>query len=290
MITPVRDLASLQLSSLVISHLCFFISLIGFWKLLNLDFEKNTAKIIILSLLLFPTSFYFVSTYTESLFFATVVWSFYLARKESWFTSGIVGALSSATRIVGMGLIPAFLFEGFYFKRRKNILNLVLIFAVSMGFLGFVYYSWKSTGNPLEFNRGSELFGAYRSQEPLILPRIFYRYIFKILPNLTWSYFPVTFTTVLEFASGIILTTASIVGFFKLRFSYWIFLMAGFIMPSMYNGFVSLPRYSAVLFPLFILFGIYIKDRKYLRYAYFLVCAIALCAATILFTRGYWIS
>lgn len=284
-------LSSLLQTALITSHASFFVGLIGFWKLLSLDFHKGTIKTIIISLLVFPTSFYFAAAYTESLFFAIVVWSVYFARVKRWSYSGIVGAFSSAARIIGISLIPALLIESYYLSAKRVRITAIFIGFIAFGLIAYIYYLWLHTGNPLEFNYGSELFGEYRSQSPLFLPQIYYRYIFKIVPNLTWSYFPATFTTFLELFSGMLLTLAVAVGFFRLRISYWIYLVAGFVMPSMYNGFVSLPRYSLVLFPLFIFLGILLQRKnKYLKAIYYLISIVCLLFATALFTRGYWIS
>ena len=93
---------------LVISNISFFIGLIGFYKLIKIDFSNKIAKICIVLLLLFPTSFYFGSTYTEGLFFSLIVWSFYFARKENWLSASILGMFASATRVLGVLLAPAF--------------------------------------------------------------------------------------------------------------------------------------------------------------------------------------
>lgn len=61
-----ESLESMQQMALLISHVTFFISLIGLWKLLILDFKKSTVKLILICLMIFPTSFYFAASYTES--------------------------------------------------------------------------------------------------------------------------------------------------------------------------------------------------------------------------------
>lgn len=289
-LAPVNSLFSLNLAALILSHVSFFMSLIGLWKLLSIDYTTKTVKTIILTILFFPTSYYFAANYTESLFLMTVVWSFYFARNGNIARRTVIGILSTATRIIGMALIPAFVIEEYYLKHNKPKRNLVYLFLISIGFLIYVFYLWRTTGNPLEFNAGSEVFGEYRSQSPLLLPQIFYRYIFKIIPNLVWNYFPVVYTTLLEFAIGSLLTLVSLIGFFRMRTSYWSFMVVGFLMPSMYNGFVSLPRYALVLFPFFIILGKYIKNNKLTLLAYFLISIFGLAWGTALFIRGYWVS
>ena len=69
------------LTGLILSNLFMFAALYGFFKLLRLDYKKKFAYLVIILLLTFPTSFYFGSYYSESLFLALAVWSFYFARK-----------------------------------------------------------------------------------------------------------------------------------------------------------------------------------------------------------------
>ena len=102
-----QNFITIVISGLLVSNVSFLVALIGLWKLIRLDYKKKIASLAILLLLVFPTSFYFGSFYTESLFLMLVVWAFYFARKQKWLLAGILGAVLTATRIVGIALIPA---------------------------------------------------------------------------------------------------------------------------------------------------------------------------------------
>ncbi len=106
-------------TGLLLSNVLFFGFLVMLYKLLNLDYSQKTAFLTILSVLFFPTSFYFGSIYTESLFGLLVVASIYLFRKKKYVWAGVVGALASATRIFGIFIPIIFLIEG-----RKNLKKL----------------------------------------------------------------------------------------------------------------------------------------------------------------------
>ena len=297
-LSPGTATRELFVTGLAISHVSFFAALLGLWKLLKLDYETKLVKKIIILIVLFPTSFYFAAFYTESIFLALVVWSFYFVRTKKFFLSGITSMFTSATRIVGLALFPAFMTEYFWDQRKtksanlpNRLLNIVLFGFSGLGFLAYLIYLQNKTGDFLAFNKGSELFGEYRSQTLLVLPQIFYRYIIKIIPSLTFSYFPVVFTTLLEFAAGTLGTVAILFGFSSLRKSYWVYMIIGFLMPSFYNGFVSMPRYILVLFPVFIFLALFMQNlgrkTQILMYS---VSYLSLGIATALFTRGYWIS
>ena len=101
----------LIISGLLISFAAFCISLFMLIKLLNLDYPQASIKKIIFIILIFPTSFYFAALYTESIFFLWVISAFYFARVKKWWLSGTLAALASATRITGILLLPALLWE-----------------------------------------------------------------------------------------------------------------------------------------------------------------------------------
>ena len=114
---------NLLLSSFLISYLSFFISLVLFFKLVELDFNKKVAKRTLLFLLMFPTSFFFISVYTESLFLALILGSFYAARKKKWWLAGILGGLASATKLTGIILLLALIIEWMEQSKKKRLIK-----------------------------------------------------------------------------------------------------------------------------------------------------------------------
>jgi Gpi18-like mannosyltransferase len=290
-----QSFSSLAISGFLVSNISLFLALIGFWKIIRLDFQKNIAKLTIILLLVFPTSFYFGSLYTESLFLALVIWSFYFARKQKWLLAGILGAVLTATRVVGITLVPALIVEVWLQKRKNKKLDLfwpiVGILLVPLGLFAYMYYLKVVTGDPLEFFHSVSIFGQQRSQNLILLPQVFYRYFFKVLPNLNYGYFPVVFTTFLEIVAAIVFLVLTIVSFFKLRLSYAFYLAAGYLIPTLSGSFSSLPRYVLVLFPGFILMAVWLsKKSRWLRTAFLLILFLALGIATALFVRGYWVA
>ena len=273
----------------------FFIGLLGIIRLIRLDFKKEIARITVILLLVFPTSFYFASFYTESLFFALAVWSFYFARKGNWVYSGLLGALATATRLVGIALIPGLIVEAWIqWKKNKNSLNtgtILGLILIPIGIFIYMYYLKVKTGDPLEFFHSVGIFGQQRSASLVLLPQVFYRYIFKILPNVNYYFFPVIFSTFIEFFSGVLFLALSVLSFYKLRFSYAVYLAAGYLIPTLSGSFSSFPRYVLVLFPAFILGALYLERYpKLVKIVAFSILLTLLGIATALFTRGYWVS
>lgn len=244
------------ISGLIISHAAFLIALLGLYKL------TKSKKVIIL-LLAFPTSFYFASVYTESLFLCLVIWSFLAFKSRNTAVGILLGSLSSLTRLIG--IIP-------------------------LGVIGYMIYSHYKWGDYLAFFHAAKNFGEQRSDHLILLPQVFYRYIFKIIPNLNYSYFPVVFTTFLELIAALVFLGAIIYGFRKIRLDYWLYMTLGFLIPTLSGSFSSLPRYVLVLFPFYIIVQNLLKKSNTKLFIYVVVSAILQIISFSLFARGYWLS
>lgn len=282
---------SYALSGLFISHLSSLLAIIGFWKLLRIDYKEEISRKTILLLLFFPTSFYLVSYYTESIFLALVIWSFYFARRGNYLLAGILGGLSTATRVVGLALIPALTLEAIK-DGKKNLLQKILgILLVPSGLFIYMYYLKVRTGDPLEFFNTISIFGEQRSPEIILLPQVFFRYFFKILPNLNYSSFHIIFTTILEILTGSLFFVLSLIAFLKIRISYAVYFLVAYLIPTFSGSFSSFPRYALILFPAFILGAVLTKNLpRFLMNLIYIVLLVSLYIASALFLRGYWIS
>ena len=285
----------LAIGGLLLNHLFLLIGLIGFWKLIKLD-STYDVKTVILLLLLFPTSFFFASYYTEGIFFALSVWAFFFARKKIWWAAGLLGLMSTFTRLIGIALFPAMIAE-YSFSGSKKFRsvsinkNIIFLLLIPLGLFTYMLFVKYKTGDPFEFLHSVEIFGEQRSSNFVFLPQVFYRYIFKILPSLNYQYFPAVFFTGMEFFTGVLFLFLSILGLVKLRLSYAIFLILGYVIPTLSGSFSSLPRYVIVLFPAFILMGLYFhKMHKIEQIIIITIFFLSLAIATMLFIRGYWIA
>lgn len=252
---------------LIVSHLSLLVALVGLYKLIRLDYSAKIAKTTIILLLIFPTSFYFGSVYTESLFLALTVWFFYALKKREMAKIFILGTLASGTKLIGS------------------------IFLVPFGLLGYMYYLQKTVGDPLAFVHNITIFGEQRSSIPILLPQVFYRYFFKIFPNLNYSYFPVVFTTFIELSVAIAFLMLVVISFKKLKLSYSLYLAFGYLIPTLSGSFSSLPRYVLVLFPAFMLTAMWVvKQSAVVRFLVYALLVTGLIISTAMFTRGYWLA
>ncbi len=257
------------------------------WKLMALDKIKVKREVILL-LLLFPTSFYFQMVYTESIFFALTVAAFYFARKDKYGYASMFAAFAAATKVIGLAVCLAIFIEWICSSRKK--LSLLPILVSPIGVLMYMRYLFIETGDPLVFVHRVGIFGDQRSAHLILLPQVLYRYIVKILPSLT-SYWPTTYTIVLEFSLSVLFLLLLIFSFRKIRFSYWVYSVVSYIIPTLSGSFSSMPRYMLMLFPMVIFFAqIFGKLATWQRNFIVITSTILLGISTALFTRGYWLS
>jgi len=288
-------------SGLVISHLTFFAGLYLFYRLLLLDFSEKFACRTIILLLLFPTSFFFASFYSESLFFFLMIAAFYFARKGKWLFCGIFGALASATRVVGIFLLPALLIE-FYNQSKPQTSNikhqtsnikhqassLLSLFLIPLGLVWYMRYLAVRWGDPLLFAHVQEHFGAQRTSGKIILLyQVFWRY-FKMI--LTTKADPLYFVVWLELLAALGFLALLIWGYFqKIRSSWLFFGVLTFLLPTLTGTFSSLPRYVLVIFPGFISLSLLLEKYRWGKILY-LTFVVLLIISIALFTRGYWLA
>lgn len=274
--------------ALILSSVSFFLSLVMFNKLVRLDFNNNVAILTILAILVFPTSFFFASIYTESLFLFLLLSSFYFARKKNWILSSFFGILLTATRIVGIAILPALLFE--FYQQNKTLISkkIIPLLLTPLGLVAFSLFNLVNFGNPLQFVKVQGTVLNNRSVDKIVLfPQTVFRY-FKILTTLSPSVYEWK-VALLELSSFLFAGVLLYIAWKKkIRASYILFSVLALLIPASTGTFSALPRYILVLFPVFI--SIALIKNKWFKLAYFVVSVILLFVLFMFFSKGYYIS
>jgi len=278
-------------TGIFISLFCSLAFLFLFYKLILLDYRESTVRYSLIFLLFFPTSFFFGMVYTESLFLMLVLGCFLAARKKKWLAAGLLGAFASYTRLVGVFLFPAILYEWWQAKETRNwkleIRNLLFLFLIPAGLLKYMYFLWQKYNDPLMFFHVQPFFGAQRSGNKIILLyQVFWRY-WKMILTTKWD--PLYFAVWLELLVALAVLAVFLLAYKRgIRASYLIFYGLAYLTPTLTGTFSSLPRYTLVLFPFFIYLGT-IKN-EFLKKGLLVLFVILFMFCTILFFRGWWIA
>ena len=285
-----RFLKDYLFSSLLISHLAFLAVMYLFYRLTKLDFGQKAARMAVLFLLLFPTSFYFGSAYTEALFLALVLASFYAARRRAWLWMGIFGCLASATRLVGIFLLPALIVERWQAQKDgdRRWLDFWPLLLILAGLVSYMVYLQKTVGDPLYFVHLQGFLKTGRTGGRIILPyQVCWRYLKMIC---TTKADVLYFTVWLELLTSGLFLGLIIFSYRQIRLSYFIFMVLAYITPTLSGTFSSMPRYVLILFPGFMVLPLLVEKHSWFKRVYLFFAIILGMAAVMLFTRGYWVA
>jgi len=214
--------------------------------------------------------------------------------------AGLFGMLLTSTRFVGIAILPALLYEfyiqeklGLYLEKfdKQKLLSLIYklspILITPLGLFGYMFFNYVKWGNPLFFIEVQGQFQNNRTVSFLVfVPQTIYRYI-KMLVTVSPSHFE-WWMALLEISVFIFISALFYIAIKKkVHFSYMIFAFLCFLIPISTGTFTGLPRYSLVLFPVFITMAL-IKNKT-LKVAYVIISTILLFILLMLFSRGYYI-
>jgi hypothetical protein len=108
------------LAALLVSNLAFLGALLALFAMTAEAFGDRVARRAIVVAAIFPTAFFFLAPYTESLFLLLSILAFREARHDRWGRVALFGALAALTRSVGILLIPALLLDAFRAGRARS--------------------------------------------------------------------------------------------------------------------------------------------------------------------------
>ena len=233
-------------AAIVVSNVALIGALVILYLLTTYELSEPHARRTVIVLAAFPTSFFLVAPYSESLYLLFVLWSFYEARRRRWAVAGVAGALAGLTRQIGFVITPALLLSvrdaGW---RRKAAL------AVSIAALGpLAYLLWWQvhSGDFLApFHAQAEWYRHLRFPVVTLARGLYEAWIAKLNPDGGY------------WVSDAVLTALAIAGVVtiwrKVPLSYVAFAAASIIVPLCYpytgRDLLSMSRFVLPLFPAF---------------------------------------
>jgi hypothetical protein len=131
------------LASLLVSNLAYLGALLVLYDLTVREFDESVARRTIVYISIFPTAFFFLAPYSESLFLLLTLVAFREARRDRWTTAALAGALAAMTRSVGVVLVialAALAIEQWRSQGKRLWPRLVASAAVVLGPL--IYLGW----------------------------------------------------------------------------------------------------------------------------------------------------
>lgn len=289
------------IAAYAVSLAAFFAALVLLYRLTALELGRRAAWPTLLLLCVFPASLYFGAPYSESLFLLCSVGAFHAARTGSWAWAGVAAAGASATRSAGILLLLPLAFLYLYGPRgdapapapagrrlsgvlgslaprhrlRPNVLWLALAPA---GLIAYATYLGLTYGDPLSFSHvqgfwnrdfAGPLVGAWDGAGAA------YDGVRQLLSgSRDVAYFEQSAGDPFRVAAQNI----ALLGFLcfalvgavgvlrRLPFAYGLYVVTALMLPLSYpvaaQPLMSLPRFVAVLFPIFMWLGLACEERR----------------------------
>ena len=273
-------------------------------RLVSLELGRALAHPTLLLLAVFPAALYFGAPYAESLFLALSVGAFYAARTGRWAWAGACAAAAAATRNSGVLLMVPLLII-WWGSRDRRAGDAAWVLLAPLGLAAFALYLGVAEGDALRFAHAHEAW---------------YRDLSVPLAG-AWQGLVAAFDGVRQLASGqtdvvyfteavgdpyriaainlilfgsLVFGVAACVGVFRRlppAYGAWvaISLLLPLSEPVRPQPLMSLPRFLAVLFPIFMWLAAWCEERRATDRVV-AVSALGLGLFTAQFASWHWIS
>lgn len=272
------------LSGLIVSNISYIVAVYYLYKLVLLDYDKDDALRSVIYLSIFPTAYFLHAAYTESLFIALTVSSFYYARNNRWILSSILGMLSVLTRVTGIIILPILLIEYLYqkqFKKEKIRRDVLWIFIIGLGFLIYLAINYVVHDDPFKFLEIQKEHWNMR----LALPTKGLIYSFTSTYWGTPQYgMSMGWLQLVFVIMSLILIIYS---FFRIRLSYSLYALVNWLVITSTSFWTSTPRFTLTFFPIFIILAL-LGRKKEINYSIMFLSLIFYALFLSLFVGFKW--
>jgi hypothetical protein len=242
------------LVGLLLSNLLFIAAMALLYRLviLELGFSEGAARRTLALIFVFPASFYFASFYTESLFLFLSVLGFTFALRGRWFWTGVIAALGVLTRSQGVALAAALAWlymEKRGWRWREVGLSALWFLLAPLALLAHFFQLYQKSGRPFALFEAMSAWGrldVYNLGDP-----------FRNLLGPSLDVFKIDLVLFLIF----FLCSLYILWKWPVK-AYGLFALLMCILPVYTGLLVSVSRYMAIIFPVFILLGGKLENRN----------------------------
>ncbi len=275
----VRTLTMLPVAAagLIVSYVSLALALVYFYKLVRLDFGHGTAVRAIVTLILYPTAFFLLAMYTESLVLFLTCAALYYARIGRWWVVAPIMLMAGLSKIMALALVAALLFEallgdensphgregkGWRALLRPRLLlsrltpaKVAALAAAPAGLLGYMAFQAWRYGDPFSFVN--------------VLPVRFWRGRYSFFENewqLISSWFKRGLTVtdwskLADFVAVALLLAVMVYIARRVRLSYAVMMLAFLALLVRSGEVLSLNRYILTIAPVFIGIALLAKHK-----------------------------
>ena len=282
-VVPLRNDAGWFSIGIILSNAALLIALIYFYRLITLDYGRPVAARAVLYLCVFPTTLFLSAVYSESLFLALVVTTFYYARTTRWFVSGALAAAGALCRPLGVLLIIPLAVEylsqkEFQWRQIKaDCLVLILAPLALAGHLTFL--RWR--------------FGGWDAISQAETMEGWNRHLTAPWNTLWYSIIHINsskgYHGAVELFFAIVLLALTIFACYRLRPSYAAYAAASLLFITSWGTLISTPRFALVVFPAVMGLAL-LGGNKAFNHAYLIFSSILACVSMVVFSQWGWVA
>ena len=274
----------LATSGVLVSFAAIICASVFLYKLMLLEHKKSEkAWLAVLFLNLYPTSYFTLAVYSESVFLAVTILFFYYLKKEQFWHAALFVSLAVLTRFVGIALLP--LFAWFVVRRFGGKAISFLLLLLSSGGL-FLY----ACINKWYFGSYSYFFFeqvSFDATKHLIIP---FQETVDILIVLVQNWRTVKLDFMMSSGWNALFTAFALLiiifGMRKVAWRYIVFSTISLLVFASLSWGISNARYTLSVFPLYMILA-QIKYKSVI-FGILLCFSLTLGYFTSIFLSGNW--
>ncbi len=277
-------------AALLVSNVSFAAALVAMYALtLRETGSEDVARRAVLYLAVFPTSFFFLAPYSESMFLLLVVLTFWFVRQDRWAAAAFAAALAALTRNLGFLLALPLAVEAWQRWRttgKRLIPRLAWSAVPALAVLPYLAFWKRFSGDWLapihqETNWQREL------ENPVITLAKGTHEAFRWLGVYAGGYHLMDWLIILP------VLAAAVYVVMRFRLAYGVYVWVSLLPPLSFifmgRPLMSLPRFTLALFPVFWAFARWTEGSRGRQDAV-LVCSSALLGIMlVLFVNWYYV-
>ncbi len=279
-------------AGIIISNVALLLAMALLYRLAAEGWGQAVAERTIWYFLIFPTAFFGMAVYSESLFLLAAIGALYFFRRGYWEIAALLGIAAALTRFMGLIVAPMLLVEWWMQRQaraedsRPSWLALLAAAAVPLGTLAYAVYLERVFGDPLAFVHGAVAW-ARQPQSPLVT----IAGLLQTPEGGWWSALlagHIHLDNWLDFCFVLVFLALGLALLFRRRWSEGIFVTLGVAVALSSGLLMSQRRYVWVLFPAFILLAQW-GQRPWVDRLVTTISLLLLGVFTALFANGYWV-
>jgi len=244
------------------------------------------GKLASILLLVYPTSLFLASFYTEAPFVFLAAASMYFYFRERYLLCGVFGCLAMLTRSTGLVLFAAYGADvcwRLYRRETRLRLSMLSLLLIPAGLGLFMFMQYYQVGDALAFSKTMKYWGRH--------PAWPWAGIVDALHG-TYFDFPVNFKKTQRFLDAafalVFLGIGAAMALTRQRVALWVFVILGMLLPLSTYALAGMNRYSLGLFPAFIFLAQLCQARPALERWLIYVSSLFLAVYSLRFMQCGW--